>query len=245
MRQDELAIVGRRERAHPGVEELHGLRAGGDLAVQVVGGDLGEARHEGVPGRRLRAHEALGVEEVPRGAALDQVRGEREGRPREADEGQAVGERLAREPHRLEDVADGRDHVHAREPRHLGRAPDRPGDVRALAPRELEPDAEWLQHEQDVGEEDGRVHAEALDRLERHLRRRRRRLAQLEEAVARAQRAVLGHVAPRLAHQPDRRERGLLASAGAEERRIRVRHRECSVSSAPGGVKEGTVSSRT
>ena len=36
MRLDELAIVVRPERAHPAVEELDGLGAGGDLGVQVA-----------------------------------------------------------------------------------------------------------------------------------------------------------------------------------------------------------------
>ena len=36
VRQDELAVVGGRERADPRVEELHRLGPGGDLAVQVV-----------------------------------------------------------------------------------------------------------------------------------------------------------------------------------------------------------------
>src|SRR3972149_1925859 len=36
VRQDELAVVGGRERPHPGIEELDGLGAGGDLAVDVT-----------------------------------------------------------------------------------------------------------------------------------------------------------------------------------------------------------------
>ena len=48
---------------------------------------------------------------------------------------------------------------------------DRALDVRPLAAGELEADAERLEHEQDVREEDRRVHAEALHRLERHLGR--------------------------------------------------------------------------
>ena len=42
-------------------------------------------------------------------------------------------------------------------------------------------------------------------------------LAHLDEAVAFAQRAVLGLVAARLAHQPDRREGSRFAPAGAQE----------------------------
>ena len=71
--------------------------------------------------------------------------------------------------------------------------------------------------EQDVGEEDRRVDAEALDRLQRDLGRRVRVLAELEEAEARAHRAVLRHVAARLPHEPDRRVRRGLAETRVEE----------------------------
>ena len=60
-----------------------------------------------------------------------------------------------------------------RKPRHVLGAPDRTLDVRPLAAGELEADAERLEHEQDVGEEDRGVHAEPLHRLERHLGRGR------------------------------------------------------------------------
>src|SRR5881397_886032 len=88
---------------------------------------------------------------------------------------------------------------HARRPSHVdggeggdvGRAPERAVNPRPFALDELEPDAEWLEDEQDIREENGGVHAEPLDGLERHLGRGLRILAQLEEAVARAHRAVL------------------------------------------------------
>jgi hypothetical protein len=78
-------VVGR-ERADPAVEELHGLRAGGDLQVQVVAHRDGEPLHERVPRAGVVEHEALRLEERARAAALDQVRRERERRAREADE---------------------------------------------------------------------------------------------------------------------------------------------------------------
>ncbi len=93
-------------------------------------------------------------------------------------------------------------------------------DHRAVALRELEPDAERLEDEQDVGEEDRGVDAEPLDRLERDLGGRLGSCAELEEAEALAHRAVLGHVAAGLAHEPDRRVRRRLAASGAEQGRI-------------------------
>ena len=103
------------------------------------------------------------------------------------------------------------------EPLDVGRRAHRAVDDGALAPRELEADAERLHHEQDVGEEDGRVHAELLDRQHRHLGRRVRRPAELEEPEPLADRAVLGQEAAGLAHEPDRREGRRAAAAGGEE----------------------------
>jgi hypothetical protein len=103
VRQHELAIVRGRQRAHPGIEELDGLGPGGDLPVEVRRGDAGEARHQRMPCGGLRPHEALGVEELARGASLDEIGGEREGRAREADQRHAVRQRLAHEAYRLED----------------------------------------------------------------------------------------------------------------------------------------------
>ena len=89
-------------------------------------------------------------------------------------------------------------------------------DDRALALGELEGRAHRLERQEDVGEEDRRVHAE-LERLERDLERELGRLADLEHRVLLAERAVLGHVAARLAHHPDGRAVHGLAAAGAKE----------------------------
>jgi hypothetical protein len=97
-------------------------------------------------------------------------------------------------------------------------------DHRPLALRELEADAERLGHEQDVGEQDGGVHAELLDRLQRHLGGALRALAELEEAVTRAQGAVGRQVAPGLTHEPHGRVRRGLAARGAQKRCVFGRH---------------------
>ena len=243
VRQHVLRVVGRRQRAHPRVEELHGLRPRGDLPVEVVGRHVGEPGEEGVPRRALLAHEALRGEELARGPALDQVRGERERRPREADERHLLAERLPGEPHRLEHVAERIGDVDSGQAPHVLRAPHGAVDTRAVTSRELEADAERLEHEQDVGEEDGRVDAQPLDGLERHLRGGVGRLAQLEEPAAGAQRPVLRHVPPRLPHQPHGRERRRPAEARLEKWRGKG-HRDSSLSSATGAVKEPALSSR-
>ena len=106
----------------------------------------------------------------------------------------------------------------------MRRAPHGPRDHGSFAARELEPDAERFDDQQDVGEENRAVDAQALDRLERHLRRRVGVPAKLEEREALTQRAILRQVASGLAHQPDRRVRGGLPSRGAQQREICQRH---------------------
>ena len=91
-------------------------------------------------------------------------------------------------------------------------------DDRALALGELEPDAERLDDQQNVGEEDRRIDAQTGDGLQRDLGGRLRISGELEKAVALAHRAVLRHVAAGLAHEPHRRVRRRLAAGGAEER---------------------------
>ena len=64
----------------------------------------------------------------------------------------------------------------------------------------------------------------------------------LQEAVARAHRAVLGHVASGLAHEPDGRDRCRLPATGEEKRRCDgVRHVEPSLQAASGAVKKAAV----
>src|SRR5207253_2526218 len=77
-----------------------------------------------------------------------------------------------------------------------------------------------LDDEQDIGEEDGGVRPDPFRRRNGYFRDQLRVLTQLEERYPLAQIAVFLHVAPRLPHQPDRRERYRLPPAGAHERRV-------------------------
>jgi hypothetical protein len=90
-------------------------------------------------------------------------------------------------------------------------------DARPLACCEVERRAHRLEREQDVGEQDGGVHAVRLDRLQGDLGREIRLLADLEQRVFFADLAVLRHVAARLTHEPDRRDVYRLAAAGTEK----------------------------
>ena len=171
-----------------------------------------------MPGARVAVHESLRVEVVAGGAALHQVRGDRERRPREADDRHPVPERRADPPDRLEHERHRLRRITLDEPLDVGTRPHRPLDHRPVTRRELEPDAHRLDDQQDVGEEDRGVHAEPLDREDRHLRRGLRVLAQVEEPQARPHGAVLGQIAAGLPHQPDRRVVGRRTATCGEKR---------------------------
>ena len=95
--------------------------------------------------------------------------------------------------------------------------------------------AQRVGHDQDVGEQDRAVEAEAADRLERDLGRGLAVVDQLEEAALLGpQRAIFGQIAPRLAHQPDRELSGLPPLSDAEQGLVEQRasrHRTAPLSS--------------
>ena len=92
-----------------------------------------------------------------------------------------LGERPGGEPHRLDHVAQVLGRIHRRQLEYLRRVADRPRDLRPVARGECEAKAERLEGEQDVGEQDRRVHAEPLHWLERDLRGELGPVAQLQE----------------------------------------------------------------
>ena len=96
-------------------------------------------------------------------------------------------------------------------------------DRRPFAVDEVEADAHRLERQQQVGEENRRVHLDAADRLQRDFGGEIGRAAQIEQRIALAQRAVLAHVAAGLAHEPDGRGVDRLAAAGLKKSAIRRR----------------------
>ena len=59
VRLDELDVVGRRERAHPRIEQLHDLRARVDLGPQVAAHHFGQLVHEAMKQLGLAVHMRL------------------------------------------------------------------------------------------------------------------------------------------------------------------------------------------
>jgi hypothetical protein len=159
--------------------------------------------------------ECLGAFVVARRATLDEVRREGERRPGEGDERRAaeLADELA---HRLAHIADVVG-LERPQPRHVRGRSHRLRHDGADARHDVEVDPDRLERQHDVAEQDRCVDAVAAYRLERDLGDEVGPRAGLEHPDARADGAVLRQAAPRLAHEPHRRARNRLATAGARE----------------------------
>ena len=211
-----LTVVLGAQAAHPTVKELDGLRPCPDLALQIFRHHTRELVQEPVPHGRLPVHEALGLDVMARGAPLDGIARERERRAGKSDQRHASVQRAAGQPDRLRHEpellsADKPERVHIRT------GPDRIVNDRTFALLERDAQAHWLEREQDVGEDDGRIEGEALDRLQRDLGRQFRRLAHLEDGMLGADGPVLLHVASGLPHEPHRHAVRPFAAARSEK----------------------------
>ena len=222
VRQDELAIVRRVQRAHPRIEHHDRIDARFDLRDEIVADDVGHRVAELMPRLRLPVHQRLGVREVARVAALDCVRRERERRAGEADERHAAFQRALDLVDRFEHVAELGARLEAADAREIRLASERRLDRRPLAAHEIERDAERRERQQQVGEQNRGVDVDAPHRLQRHFRRQFRRPTEIEQRIALAQRPVLAHVAARLAHEPDWSRVDRLPSAGCQESAARI-----------------------
>ncbi len=104
-RQREAGVLVGRQRSRPAVEQLHRLRARGDLRPERGNRHGSQSPGEALPQRRVTVHHRLHPAERPRRAALHRVARNRERCAREADQRDAgAGELLGREPRRLGDV---------------------------------------------------------------------------------------------------------------------------------------------
>jgi hypothetical protein len=84
----------------------------------------------------------------------------------------------------------------------------------------LEPDLlpQRIGHDQNVGKDDRGIEPEPPHRLQGHLDRLVRRVAEIEErAGRRPHRAIFRQIASRLTHQPDRRRREARSCQGLQE----------------------------
>ena len=86
VRQHVGAVVGQRQRPGPGVEHLDGVHPRVHLRFQERDGEIGQRRHQRVPGVGLAEHHRLGALVVAARSALDEVGRQRERSTGEADQ---------------------------------------------------------------------------------------------------------------------------------------------------------------
>ncbi len=203
VRQDVAAVVIHPQATDPTIEELNGLGPGVDLGIEVQGHAAGDAAHHGVPGGGVAVHQALGGPVVAARSAFDRVGGQGERRAAEADQRHLGRQPGAGLPHGLDDELQAVHVFQFPQAINVGRRADGVAQHGAFAAGEIQPQAHRLENQQQVGEQDRRIDAQPLDRLDHHLRAQGGIFAQPEKTDLRAQFAVLGQVAPGLPHEPD------------------------------------------
>lgn len=90
IRHDVRPVVRLGERSDPRIEQLHDARAGAELGEQEAGRQVRAPAHEGVPARGIGVHEGARGQVVLGRPAVNEVGGEREGRPCEGDDGGGI-----------------------------------------------------------------------------------------------------------------------------------------------------------
>jgi hypothetical protein len=215
-REDELAVVGGREHAGVGVEQLHHVGAVGGLILQILAHHVGERREEGAERLGVTGTEATDGAVVAGGPAGDGVGGEGERTAGEADDGRLRADAIDESvEERADEIEVGR-HVAAGSFGVRG-AVDRVLDDGTDAALDVVVEAEWFEHREDVREHHEAVRFVQVPREEGDALGHLGRLDGLAERVVGADVAVLGDVASGLSHQPDRRPLGPFAAGRADE----------------------------
>ena len=204
---ERVAVARSRQHAGMGLEDLHRVGAGAELAHEVLGLDGDQPVEQRIEKRRIGSRQRPGRGEIRRAAPADHVARDRPRRAAEAEQRGLVRQRPADPLHRLEDRRQMRKN---RRVARLAQALElRPAfervEARPLAFDEAHVLAQGVGHHEDVGEQDRGLEAEAADRLERHLGGEGRIVAEIEEGAGfRPGRPVFRQVPAGLAHHPGR-----------------------------------------
>jgi len=212
-------VVGGRELANPRVKELNAIGAGFYLLSQIAANNFGELLHQHVPRGGLAVHHLLRFGEVSAFAPFDQIARESERRPRKPDERNL--DLFFDHPQRGHHIAEPLfriDHSKLFDLRHFA---NRLVNNRPLSFCKLERSPHRLKGEENIGEQNGGIDPEA-QRLKGDLSGELRIFAELEKGVLLAQRSILRHVAPRLAHHPHRRAVDGFTAACAQKAIVHV-----------------------
>ena len=215
VRQGEATIVGVTENPRPRVENLDRLHAGMDLQPQVVDHGHRQLFEQGLQRGRLGEQHPLDSAEAFFAFALHQVRRQGERRSAKADQRHLARQLASQQANRV-----GHERHHLRrwlgvKCVHLAPRANRLRDLRSR--RERHANAEGIERQEDVGEEDRGIQLEPPQRLQRHFSGEVRRPAQVQKIDAAAQFAVFRQVAAGLAHDPEWRAVHRFAPAGTQE----------------------------
>ena len=206
----------------PRVEELDDARTSADLRLEERCGEVADGIRELEPRLRVAHHRGARAQVILRGAALDDVRGDREGCAGEADE-RRVAELSNREADGFFDRREEFGVVEAGADAG-GKSAGFVGGVggvledRALAGNDVDGLTDELERNHDVAEEDSAVDLVAAHRLERDFGGELGAQAGVEHRDALAHLAVFGKRAAGLAHEPDGERLGAFPAGGADER---------------------------
>lgn len=160
--EEKRLVVARSKAANPRIEELNDLSPGSDLFIQVERDRIGEFFHEDVPGGGIAIHHLFGEGEVTTASPFDHVAGEGEGGSRKADNRYGGWEGSASESHR---IGNELERFHAGKRSHaidIAGEPERVVDDGAVPWCEFEMHAHRLEDGEQIGEDDGRIDADAL-----------------------------------------------------------------------------------
>ena len=200
-----FGVIFRAERTGPRVENLHQVGPSFNLGHQINRHQVGQFRHQRVPTGRVVVHHRFGAAIIFAAATLNRVARQREGRTAEAKQRRFSGQRGLHQLQRLERVARGFVGIVGAQRRDVGGGANGIVDDGAFTLFKGKLNAQTFERRQNVGENDRGVHAERLNRLERHLGGDLRELDHLHEAVALTHGPVHRHITARLTHQPKRR----------------------------------------
>jgi len=202
-RQCEVAVLVRRQQAAPGVEQLHRIRARVHLREQQFRHHVRDGGQRFARQRRVAMHERARFAKILAAAAFDAVGEQRERCARETEDAVASVQRLLQMRNGAWQIVDAlHDPVELPGVVVRGTA-QRPRNARAFTRSEAHTQAHRQRHDQDVGENDGRVERVAIQRFERGARGQLGRLADVPETVLRTQCAIARQIAAGLAHEPD------------------------------------------
>ena len=216
--QRKFLVLRRGQDAAPGIEQHHGLRAGGDLRVQIQNRRLGEKIEQAMQFPRRFVHHSLDLAEGLAAAAFDHVRSHGPRAAREADQGHPPAQFAAHQGDRVDHVLEFPPGVGHDEPIDVGRRADRVLEPGTFAGLEFQPQVHRMRNRENVREQDGGIERKSVDGLQGDLARDLGVGAHLEKAAGPLpRRAVFRQIAARLAHEPNRPARRRFAQQGAQQ----------------------------